>query len=185
MAIHSAIANIFIDLIPDMCFVVSGEREVLVYNQRAREVLGLPVVPTGDIQFYGLLTDDSPRPLLAVLRAEEPEREAEVRFKGKGGVPIDAILFIKKIAGPDREFLYVIARDISETKKNELDLLRFSNVVHYTVNPIQITDAQGRMVYVNPAFEKTTGYSKEELIGKNPNVVSSGKYGRDFWGRVW
>ena len=38
----------------------------------------------------------------------------------------------------------MIARDVSEVKKKELDLLRFSNVVHYTVNPIQITDATAR-----------------------------------------
>ncbi len=185
MAVQASIANIFIDLIPDMCFVVSAERMVLAYNQRARELLGLPDVPTGDIRFYDLLTEDSQRPLLAVLRSEEPSREAEVHFKTHEGTIIDAVLFIKKIAGPQTEFLYVIARDISESKRKELDLLRFSNVVHYTVNPIQITDAKGRMVYVNPAFEKTTGYSREELIGQNPNLVSSNKYSREFWQKVW
>ncbi|MDL1891811.1 PAS domain S-box protein [Sphingobacteriales bacterium CHB3] len=185
MAIQSSIANIFIDLIPDMCFVVSSERAVLAYNQRARELLGLPDVPTGDINFYDLLVDDSPRPLLAVLRATDSAREAEARFKGMNGQIVDTELAIRKISGPNTEFLYVIARDVSEEKKKELDLLRFSNVVHYTVNPIQITDARGRMVYVNPAFEKSTGYSKEELIGKNPNIVSSGKYSKEFWSKVW
>lgn len=185
MAIHQHIANIFIDLIPDMCFVVSKDRHVLAYNQRAREVLGLPEVPNDHIMFYDLLAEDSARPLLAVIMDSTPHREAEVRFKGVNGAVIEANLSIKKISGPETEFLYVIARDVSEAKKKELDLLRFSNVVHYTVNPIQITDAQGRMVYVNPAFEKATGYTKEELIGKNPNIVSSGKYSKEFWAKVW
>jgi PAS domain S-box-containing protein len=179
------VANIFIDIIPDMCFVVSGERTVLSYNRRAREVLGLPEVPDREIFFYDLLTDDSPRPLLPVLRTMDGAPEAEVRFRATGGGVVDALLFIRKIRGPEKEFLYVIARDVSEEKKKELDLLRFSNVVHYTVNPIQITDARGRMIYVNPAFEKATGFSKEELIGFNPNVISSHKYTREFWGRVW
>lgn len=185
MAVHQHIANIFIDLIPDMCFVVSHNREVLAYNQRARELLGLPETPAEPIRFYDLLSEDSARPLLAVLMDSASTREAEVRFKGLNGAAVDAVLSIKKISGPDTEFLYVIARDISEAKKKELDLLRFSNVVHYTVNPIQITDAQGRMVYVNPAFEKATGYTKEELIGKNPNIISSGKYSKEFWAKVW
>jgi len=185
MSVQSSIANIFIDLIPDMCLVVSSERHVLAYNQRARELLGLPDVPTGEILFYDLLANDSARPLLAVLRSQEQTREAEVRFKGLNGNIIDTILSIKKIAGPNTEFLYVIARDISEAKQKELDLLRFSNVVHYTVNPIQITDAKGRMVYVNPAFERTTGYTRDELIGQNPNIISSGKYSKEFWGKVW
>lgn len=185
MAAQSILANIFIDLIPDMCFVVSDERMVLACNQRARELLQLPDPSTNAVHFYDLLTDDSPRPLLAILRTKEQSPEAEVLFKGPEGKIIDAVLSIKKISGPEKTFLYVIARDVSEAKKKELDLLRFSNVVHYTVNPIQITDAQGRMVYVNPAFEKSTGYTKEELIGQNPKVVSSGKYGKEFWAKAW
>ena len=185
MAIQSSIANILIDLIPDMCFVVSREGVVLAYNKRSQELLGLPEPPNGDVQFLSLLTEDSPRPLLSVLRTKDRSPEAEVRFKGVNGKQIDALLFIRKIAGPETEFLYVIGRDVSEAKQKELDLLRFSNVVHYTVNPIQITDARGRMIYVNPAFEKATGYTKEELIGNNPNIVSSGKYGKEFWAKVW
>ena len=185
MAGEQNIANIFIDIIPDMCFVVSSDKAVLVYNKRARELLGLPESPAGPIPFYSLLTDDSPRPLLPVLRTMDHAPEAEVRFRTASGEAIDALLSIRKIKGVGTDFLYVIARDVSEVKKKELDLLRFSNVVHYTVNPIQITDAQGRIVYVNPAFETATGYGKDELIGGNPNILSSGKYGPDFWKRIW
>jgi len=179
------IGQLLIDIIPDMCFVVSCEEMVLAYNQRAREVLGLAETPTGDLHFYSLLTDDSPHPLLPVMQMKDTLHEAEVRFKGKNGRVINALLFIRKIAGLDQEFLYVVARDVSQEKQKELDLLRFSNVVHYTVNPIQITDADGRMVYVNPAFEKASGYTKEELIGMDPKILSSGKYSKEFWQRVW
>jgi PAS domain S-box-containing protein len=182
---ESNIANIFIDIIPDMCFVVSSEKMVLVYNKRVRELLGLPESPEAPISFYSLLTPDSPRPLLPVLLTGTNAREAEVRFKAADGGVIDALLFIRRIQGVGAEFLYVIARDVSESKKKELDLLRFSNVVHYTVNPIQITDSRGRMVYVNPAFEKTTGYGKDELIGVNPSQISSGKHPKEFWKNVW
>lgn len=177
------IGQILIDIIPDMCFVLSGEKVVLAYNQRAREVLGLPQTPSGELRFSSLLSPDSPR--LPQVGASETPGETEVRFKAANGRAIDALLFVRKISGLAQDFLYVVVRDVSEAKKKELDLLRFSNVVHCTVNPIQITDAEGKMVYVNPAFEKASGYSKEELIGNNPRIISSGKYSKEFWGKVW
>jgi len=95
------------------------------------------------------------------------------------------LCFVKTAPEVGNDHFVVVCRDISESKQKELDLLRFSNVVHYTVNPIQITDAQGRMVYVNPAFERATGYSREELIGNDPSIISSKKYTREFWERIW
>jgi PAS domain S-box-containing protein len=179
------IAQRILDVIPEMCFVVSTERIVLDCNRRAKELLGLPDNLMGQVPFYSLLTDDSPRPLLSMLRSQSASTAAEVRFKAGGGMAIDAVFSVGRIKDQEGERLYVFARDISESKQKELDLLRFSNVVHYTVNPIQITDAQGKMVYVNPAFEKASGYAKEELIGSDPNVLSSKKYPKEFWERIW
>jgi PAS domain-containing protein len=81
-----------------------------------------------------------------------------------------------KCQGDEKPYLYfLLAKDITEQRKKELDLLRFYNVAENTVNPLQITDVQGKMVYANPAFVQVSGYSKEELIGKNPSVFGSGK----------
>ncbi|HIE55365.1 MAG TPA: diguanylate cyclase, partial [Chromatiaceae bacterium] len=48
-----------------------------------------------------------------------------------------------------------------------------------------ITDTQGRIQYVNPAFEATTGFQASEVIGKNPNILSSGKHHREFYAHMW
>ncbi len=184
--IHSSvIPSDLLELIPDMCFVVSSDRMILDCNEKARETFGISSSAKGSVPFYSLMTDDSPRPLLTVLRTGEDSTEAEVRLKAVDGRTVDALLFIRRVEQGGEPTLYVIARDVSEAKKKELDLLRFSNVVHYTVNPIQITDARGRMVYVNPAFARATGYTTEELIGQNPSIISSGKYSKDFWKKVW
>jgi len=168
-----------------MCFVVSTDGTVSSYNDSARRILGLPDQPADPLRFNDLLTDDSPRPVPVVLKTGESQARAEVRFRTGNGRVVEAILFLRMIAGPGQSFLYIIARDVSEAKKNALDLLRFSQVAHYTINPIQITDAQNRMVYVNPAFERITGYSRDELIGENPKVLSSGKHSKRFWAEMW
>jgi PAS domain S-box-containing protein len=180
------IAQQLLDVIPDMCFIVSTKRVVLDCNRAALKTLGLKKSDLGRISFDQLLAEDSPRPLISHLRTVDGgEASSEVRFRSANHRVIDAVLTIGTAEGEDGTHLYVFARDVSETKQRELDLLRFSNVVHYTVNPIQITDADGNMVYVNPAFEKASGYSKEELISQNPNVLSSRKYPPEFWRKIW
>jgi PAS domain S-box-containing protein len=174
-----------IDIVPDMCFVVSEELKVVDCNDRARSVTGLPASVNGAVLFTSLLTSDSSQPSLPELAASAESLEAEAKFRAGNGRPVDARLYVRAVREGGQSLYYVVARDISAEKERELDLLRFSNVVHYTVNPIQITDALGRMIYVNPAFERVTGYGREDLIGKNPNVISSKKYGKEFWAKVW
>ncbi len=80
---------------------------------------------------------------------------------------------------------FVLARDITEEKKKDLDLLRFYKVAENTVNPLEITDKDGNLIYVNQAFEQASGYSKEELMGKNPRIFGSGKNSKKFWANMW
>lgn len=50
---------------------------------------------------------------------------------------------------------------------------------------IMITNPEGIITQVNPAFEKITGYSADQVIGKNPNVLNSGKHHADFFADMW
>jgi PAS domain S-box-containing protein len=175
-----------LDIVPDMCFVLSEDLMVLDCNDVAAAATGLPTLPTKNVPFASLLSPSSAGLSLSQVRPGGPPLLAEVQFRGHDGPGVDARLYIRKVEDSEGEAeFYVVARDISEEKQRDLDLLRFSNVVHYTVNPIQITDAGGKMVYVNPAFEKVTGYSRNELIGSDPSIISSKKYSADFWAKVW
>jgi diguanylate cyclase (GGDEF)-like protein/PAS domain S-box-containing protein len=50
---------------------------------------------------------------------------------------------------------------------------------------ITIADAQGNILLVNRAFSAITGYQESEVLGKNPNILSSGRHGRDFYAAMW
>ncbi|HWN12144.1 MAG TPA: PAS domain S-box protein [Pyrinomonadaceae bacterium] len=87
-----------------------------------------------------------------------------------------------------------IARDISQRKLAEAELVRLATAVEQTGDSIMITDSDGFIEYVNPAFERITGFSKKEAVGQNPRVIKSGKNDpaiyRDLWdtitrGDVW
>lgn len=174
-----------IDIVPDMCFIISEDLRVVECNERARAVTGLPANPQKAVSFPSLLSGDISLPSFSSLQDGNGALETEVRFRVCGGTTLDARLYIRRVKEEGKFVYYVIGRDISAEKQRDLDLLRFSNVVHYTVNPIQITDASGRMIYVNPAFERVTGYHRDELLGRDPSVISSRKYSREFWAKVW
>ena len=83
------------------------------------------------------------------------------------------------------EFIFAVINDITEEKIREAELERFFNIVEHSINPVQITDTDGKMIYVNPAFVKASGYKKEELLGKNPRIFGSGKLPKKFWDKMW
>jgi PAS domain S-box-containing protein len=79
----------------------------------------------------------------------------------------------------------VMLRDVSEFRRHEKELESLRIAVEQSDSIIVITDRSGRIEYVNPAFERLTGYLQEEVLGKNPNVLSSGKQDREFYKNLW
>lgn len=83
----------------------------------------------------------------------------------------------------DRQVREREARRIHEQAIQERRLL--SAAIHQAAEAIMVTDAQGTIRYINPAFERISGYRHEEAIGRHCSIVKSGKHGRDFYGNIW
>ncbi len=62
---------------------------------------------------------------------------------------------------------------------------QLSAVIEQTAESIIITDAAGAILYVNPAFERVTGYSRAEAIGQNTRFLKSGKQDKAFYEEMW
>ncbi|MCD4678261.1 MAG: cache domain-containing protein, partial [Desulfobacula sp.] len=75
--------------------------------------------------------------------------------------------------------------DISKQKKMETDLKRRALAIDHSSDTIVITDTNGIITYVNPAFEKITGYSRKEAVGKNPRILQSGNHDKSFYKELW
>jgi PAS domain S-box-containing protein len=76
-------------------------------------------------------------------------------------------------------------RDITELKRAETKLHRANWVVDQSSTSITITDANGIIEYVNSEFTKSTGYAREEAIGRNPRFLSSGLTPRSLYEDLW
>jgi PAS domain S-box-containing protein len=76
-------------------------------------------------------------------------------------------------------------RDITDRKRAEDAHARLATAVEQAAEAIVITDTSGEILYVNPAFEKTAGYTREEAVGKNPRILKSGKHDSAFYRQMW
>ncbi len=72
-----------------------------------------------------------------------------------------------------------------EKERTEKGIKILAEVIRQSSEAIIITNREAKIIYVNPAFEKITGYKFKEVIGKNPNILKSGKMDKDFYKKMW
>ncbi|MGM0419308.1 MAG: response regulator [Thermodesulfobacteriota bacterium] len=86
---------------------------------------------------------------------------------------------------PGKNIYYFTVFDITEKKKNEQQLKLLSLSVDQSPALIVITDINGNIEYVNSEFTRVTGYSFNEVKGKNPRILQSGKHTKGFYNTLW
>ena len=173
-----------VDLLPEMVLILDDENRILDANKTAADKLGVVVRPSHPKYIFDILPEDKRNSFRGLLPFAD-QLNLETQFRNRDGSVIDVTGTVRVLHSGQTKYWVLVMRDVTEEKRKELDLLRFSNVIHNTINPIQISDANGTMIYVNPAFEKVTGYNNTELIGKNPNILNSSKHSKEFWSGVW
>ena len=89
--------------------------------------------------------------------------------------------------GPDQIYYGRVwsFRDITERKRIEQQMILISSALEQASEAVVITDRSGTILYVNPAFERVTGYSRGETLGKNPRLLKSGQHPADFYSQMW
>lgn len=78
-----------------------------------------------------------------------------------------------------------LKREIASRKSAQERLDLAAKVIASSNEAILITDDRGSIVDVNEAFTRITGYSEEEVVGKNPKIMGSGRHDRSFWQSFW
>jgi PAS domain S-box-containing protein len=83
------------------------------------------------------------------------------------------------------EKIVIVSRDITDRKLAEKERNLLYSAVEQIAESIVVTDVDGKIQYVNPAFERMSGYNRTELIGENPRLLKSGVHGKEFYQRLW
>ena len=109
----------------------------------------------------------------------------EWKHRRVGGEEFVADVLLTRIERDGQPTIMATIRDITERKRIEASHTQLATVVEQAAEAIVITDLQGAIRYVNPAFEKISGYPRAEVLGQNPRLLKSGKQSAEFYQRLW
>jgi PAS domain S-box-containing protein len=179
---------------PRAIFTVDLSERVKIWNPAAArmfgwqeaEVLGQPnpVINTTEVhQYHGIRQK--------ILQGITPP-SLEIRRKKKDGTEIDIVFSAAPLinSGDDINGIVAVVADISTQKEQAEQVHLLQSVVVNTNDAVLITEAEPidepgpRIIYVNEAFTRTTGYSLEEVIGKTPRILQGPKTNRQALAKV-
>jgi len=120
--------------------------------------------------------------------AEDGEiKSIERKFLHKDGHGIPVLITVSMMQYGEHNACQIIhaGRDITRQKRIERELGLAAKVMESDSNAIMICDHQANILLVNPAFCAITGYARDEVIGKNPRILSSGRQSAEFYRNLW
>ncbi len=130
--------------------------------------------------------DEHPCPLKEVVKTREVAQYEHVHYDHEGNprlFEVHGYPIFDETGNVSQMIEYSL--DITERKKAEEEFLKLSRAITQSTASVVITDLDGNIEYVNPAFTDVTGYSFEEAQGKNPRLLKSGVHDVAFYKDIW
>ena len=172
----------------DGVVVVDNEGRFLFFNEAARTILGLGALDAAPEEWssrYGCFRSDKVTPYpseeLPLARAMRGERAEDEFFVRNSNIPEGVSIHVRGTplvneAGA-RIGAAVVFQDVTQRRRAEQTVRRLAQAVERATDAVVITDAQARIEYVNPAFEATTGYTRDRGGGTSNDVPGDWRVG--------
>lgn len=152
-----------------------------IFGYTAAEAIGRHVL------FLYADEDENEDDLLGDVFLEQGGHKMEVRRRRKSGEVFWASLSLSLVHDQRGNAVGLIGYlvDITDRLESEQRLRLHARIFDHSEEAILITDAQERIVSVNPAFCRITGYLAEEVLGQTPRVFQSGRHPPSFYETMW
>jgi sigma-B regulation protein RsbU (phosphoserine phosphatase) len=186
-----------LDSISEGVAVADTTGVLLLFNRAAERILGLGAVPAPPERWpevYGLYLPDRVTPY--------PVHELPLARAVRGETAHGVEIFVRNAARPEGAVIRVDAtpwrdgsgtllggvavfRDVTAEQRAGETLRLLSSAVEQTTDAVYITDRRGVIEYVNGGFERMTGYTRAEALGRTPRILKSGRHGRVEYRELW
>jgi PAS domain S-box-containing protein len=123
-------------------------------------------------------------PLISHLETA-PAGEKSIVMRTAQGADRPVSVVCSRLSSGEEELIALVVRDLSERKRAEEQVTKLSRAVQQTADMVCISDRNGVIEYINPAFERLTGYSSSEAVGQNCRILKSGKHPQALYERMW
>ncbi|MGB7524888.1 MAG: diguanylate cyclase [Castellaniella sp.] len=171
-------------------YMVDESLRFIHVNTRMADMLGYPQAVLADgFPLHQVFTGADYETVQAQAMERLSGRATRTRYecvaRRGDGEPIELEIFGSLMSLHGRPALIGIMFDITERKRAEASARRAALVDAHTSEGMVVTDADGVIQDVNPAFTAVTGYSADDVVGQTMNVLSSGRHDEDFYRVMW
>ncbi len=168
-------------VIRDGIIVFVNHRALKFSGYKADEVLNTPMTRYVHPGYLALVEERYRRR----LAGEEVPSRYELCVVGRNGeqLPVEVTASMTTWHGKAADL--VSMRDIRERIRAEAQMRKLSGALQQAADAVMITDRNGIIEYVNPAFERITGFTRDQVIGLTPAIVKSERQGERFYSQMW
>jgi PAS domain S-box-containing protein len=191
-----------VQALPVAVYTCDAEGHVTLYNAAAANLWGrepqIETVRGGGA--WRLLTAEGKRlpvahsPIAMAMRQDEPIRDMELIVERPDGTRSNVLVFVDPthdssgaVTGAVNVLVDITALKLTENalRTSQRKLRTLARVVEQSPATVLITSPSGEIEYVNPKFTEVTGYSLEEVLGKNPRLLKSGLQPDGLYKELW
>ena len=181
-----------VERLPVAALIASGEQTFLV-NRKFTQLLGYDAHDLGTPDDMWRLAFPDPTQRKAALATWQQQIIETQAADGAASVSREYVVTAKDGEEHAMEVSYcrsdewtvISFYDVTERKRAEAEQRLTARVFDTTGEAILVTDTEGKIVAVNPAFCNITGYDREEVLGKNPSILNSGRHSKSFHQAMW
>lgn len=182
------LADLSMNIIADAIYLIDDDSRIVYVNKAACDALGYSkeeLIGKSPFDIDPQIDNNGIDLIKSTVRIKSEPYHFETKHKRKDGTIFDVEIYTYPYYQDNIRYGLSVVRDITDRKQTEEKLKLLASVFTSAKEGIIITDVNADILDINEAYMHITGYSKEELIGRNAGLLKSGKHDAQFYNKMW